>query len=73
MNDLNTLPWHLSDEFKACLLPLLDSGEYPEKIFPLSSPQIEIEPINMDLFPELKNCPINPVRVKILNSSKVEL
>ncbi len=73
-NDLSTLPWHLSDDFKACLLPLLTgSGEYPENKLTLSPPQIEIEPLNMDLFPELKNCPINPVRVKILNSSKAGL
>lgn len=73
-SDLHARPWHLSDDFKACLLPLLtDSVDYADKNFPLSSPQIEIEPINMDLFPELRTCPINPVRVKTLNSSKVEL
>lgn len=71
--DLNMRPWHLSDDFKARLLPLLtNSVNYSEKDFPLTPPQIEIESLNMDLFPELKNCPINPVRVKILNS-KAEL
>jgi len=72
-DDLSKRPWHLSDDFKARLLPLLsNSVNYPEKDFPLTSPQLEIESLNMDLFPELKNCPINPVRVNILNS-KAEL
>lgn len=62
-------PWHLSDNFKRQLLPLFAASmEIPNKVYEFDPPQVEVKSINMDQFPEVHNCPINPVHVKIINS-----
>jgi hypothetical protein len=67
---LTDLPWHLQNSFVYKIAPLLvpDNKNLEVKSFTFKQPKLEIEKIDISQFAELNDCPIEPVRVHILEA-----
>lgn len=62
-------PWHLKKVFRENIISLLKTDIDSQKLqVSIAAPQLKLESIGLDRFPELEGCPISPIRVQIVSA-----